>query len=91
MEFLIDFGKTKEGKIIVFDVFTFDSLFTILLNKNFSYKDALNFILAECELNAYVFQECIHNNAYLNIIPRKIDIKEAGRRSTLNEVALSFF
>ena len=90
MEFLNHFGKTKEGKIIVFDVFTFNSFFTILLNEKFSHEDALNFILAQCELNAYVFQECIHNNTYLDIYSRKIDFKEAGRRSVLHQVGLSF-
>ena len=64
MEFLNHFGKSREQKIIVFDVFTFNNLFTLLLNEKFNHNSALNFILSESELNAYVFQECIHNDAY---------------------------
>lgn len=90
MKFLNHFGKTKEGRIIVFDIYTFNNLFTLLLNRKFSYEDALIFIFAKCDLNAYVFQECIHNDAYLDLTSREIDFKEAGRRSVLHQLALSF-
>ena len=90
MKFLIHFGKTKNGKIIVFDIFTFNNLFSLLLNEKLKHEEALSFILAESELNAYVYQECIHNNAYLNLTPANINYYEAGRRSILHQIAFSF-
>jgi hypothetical protein len=56
MKFLSHFGKTREGKLIVFDIFTFNDLFSLLLNEKFNHEDALNFILANCELSAYIFK-----------------------------------
>lgn len=91
MKFLIHFGKTKKGKIIVFDIFTFNNLFSLLLNEKFNHKEALDFILAKCELNAYVFQQCIHNSAYLKLEPTQINYQDAARRSILHQIALSFF
>ena len=81
MEFLAHFGKSKDGKIIVFDVFTFNNLFALLLNKEFNHQNALTYILAECNLNAYAFQQCIHNKAYLKLTSSSIDFQEAGKRS----------
>ena len=90
MEFINHFGKTKEGKIIIFDVFTFNSFFSLLLNEGFDHEDALMFILAEGELNAIVFQKCIHNKAYLKLKAKELDFQVAGRRSVLHQTALSF-
>ncbi len=90
MEYLNYFGKSREDKIIVFDTFTFNNLFVLLLNDGFIHENALNFVLSECDLNAYVFQECIFNKAYLNLTPRAINYREAGRRSILHQIALSY-
>ena len=89
MNFLDNFGKSKD-KIIVYDIYTFNNFFSLLLFEGNNYEDALSFIIGNCDLNAYVFQECIHNKAYLKLYPKNINDKEAGRRSKLQEVALSF-
>ena len=90
MKFLKHFGKTDDGRIIVYDKYTFDSLFSLLLNENYSHEDALSFIVTECDLNAIVFQECIHNKAYLKLEAKEIEYADAGRKSALHEIALSF-
>ena len=90
MEFLEHFGKTIEGRVIVFDIYSFNSLFSLLLAEEFSHDDALSFVLAECDLNAYVFQHCIQNEQYLKIQSAIIDFREAGRRSILHQLALSY-
>ena len=90
MKFLNYFGKSKNENIIVYDIYTFNNLFSLLLHEGNNYEDALNFIIANCDLNAYVFQKCIHNKAYLKLSPKNINYEQAGRRSKLHEVALSF-
>ncbi len=90
MNFLSHFGKTADEKIIVYDIFTFSNLFSLLLYDGLSHDEALSSILANFDLNGYVFQECIHNSAYLNLTAKQIDFTEAGRRSMLHQMALSF-
>ncbi len=90
MTFLYYFGKSKNKKIIVYDIYTFNNLFSLLLHEQHSHEDALNFIMTNCDLNAYVFQGCIHNKSYLKLTPKNINYEEAGRRSKLHELALSF-
>ncbi len=51
----------------VYDRFTFDNLFRLLLSNDFEYEEALDFILCNCSLSALVFQERIYNKYYLNI------------------------
>lgn len=91
MKFLNYFGKLKNGKIIVYDIYTFNNLFSLLLNKDFTHEDAIDYIFAKCELNAYVFQECIHNWAYLKLKSKKLNPQEAGRKSKLIEIILSLY
>ena len=90
MEFLNYFGRTKEDQIIVFDIFTFNNLFSLLLYNGFSHQDAISFILSNCSINVYVFQKCIHNSAYLNLKPKNMNFTEAGRRSVFHQMALSY-
>ena len=90
MNFLNHFGKSTHGKIIVYDTYTFNNLFSLLLHERTNHDDTLSFIMANCDLNAYVFQECIHNKAYLKLYSKNVNYQEAGRRSKLHEVALSF-
>ncbi len=90
MDFIEYFGKTRRGKIIVFDIFTFNNLFSLLLNEGLSHDDIIRFVISECELNGYVFQECIHNKAFLKLKPKFIPFEEAGRRSLLHQLALSY-
>ena len=63
-DFLDKFPKDRNGLYIVYDCFTFDNLFRLLLKSSFEHEDALLFILGNCSLSALVFQERIHNKAY---------------------------
>jgi len=58
--FLKNFKKNKEGLYKIYDRFTFDALFKLLLNNGFGLEDALNFILTNCALSTLVFQERIY-------------------------------
>ncbi|GEM_PF-1530865 len=58
--FLKNFKKNKEGLYEIYDRFSFDTLFKLLLNNGFEPEDALNFILTNCALSTLVFQERIY-------------------------------
>ncbi|MDH5414371.1 MAG: hypothetical protein OEW87_09560 [Flavobacteriaceae bacterium] len=64
LDFLQVFPKDRNGLYIVYEVYTFDNLFRLLLKNNFDHKEALCFILSNCSLSALVFQERIHNKRY---------------------------
>ncbi len=64
LRFLKKFPKDQNGLYIVYDLYTFDNLFRLLLVKDFDHEDALCFILGNCSLSAVVFQERIHNKKY---------------------------
>ena len=64
LDFLKNFPKDKNGLYIVYELFTFDNLFRLLLKNDFDYEDGISFILANCSLSAIVFQERIHNKQY---------------------------
>ena len=65
--FLKYFPKDNVNNIIVFDLYTFDNLFRLLLKNNYSHSQALNFVLSNCSLSALVFQERFYNNKYLKL------------------------
>jgi len=67
MKFLKYFPKNSEDMYIVYELYSFDNLFRLLLKHEFEHEDALYFVLANCDLSALVFQERIHNNAYLKL------------------------
>lgn len=64
LEFLKKFPKDYNGLYIVYELYTFDSLFRLFLKNGLGHEEALNFILANCSLSAFVFQERIHNKRY---------------------------
>jgi len=64
LDFLNEFPQDHNGLHIVYELYTFDNLFRLLLKIDFYHEDALFFILANCSLSALVFQERIHNKAY---------------------------
>lgn len=66
-----DFSKNSEGLYKIYDRFSFDNLFRLLLNNDFDHEEALGFILNNCSLSALVFQERIYNKRYLNISPEE--------------------
>lgn len=64
LRFLKKFPKDENDLYIVYDLYTFDNLFRLLLASGFDHEDALSFILANCSLSGRVFQEKIHNLKY---------------------------
>ena len=64
LSFLEKFPKERNGMYIVYEIYTFDNLFRLLLKAGLDYEEAYYFILFNCSLNAVVFQERLHNNAY---------------------------
>ena len=64
LDFPQKFSKDQNDLYIVYDLFTFDNLFRLLLKNDFNHEEALSFILGNCSLSALVFQERIHNNRY---------------------------
>ncbi len=64
LDFLKTFPKDRNGLYIVYELYTFDNLFRLLLKNNFDHEEALYFILGNCSLSAFVFQERIHNKGY---------------------------
>ena len=72
LDFLKEFPKDNNNMYIVYDRFTFDNLFRLLLKADFDHEDALMFMLANCSMSALVFQERLHNKKY-----RKLSAKDA--------------
>lgn len=67
MNFLKYFPKNSEGLYMIYELYSFDNLFRLLLKDGFNHENALYFVLANCALSAVVFQERIHNKAYLKL------------------------
>lgn len=65
MKFLKYFPKNSEGLYIVYELYSFDNFFRLLLKTGLDYENSLNFILCNCSLSALVFQKRIHNKGYL--------------------------
>jgi hypothetical protein len=81
-KYLKPFPKDKNGLYIIYDGFTFDNLFRLLLKDGFNLDEALNYIFANCSLSALVFQERIHNKHYLRLTgDDAIKPYEAARRA----------
>jgi len=68
LDFLEKFPRNRIGLYIVYEVYTFDNMFRLLLERNYNHEEALTFILANCSLSAVVFQERIHNYMYENLV-----------------------
>ena len=68
LDFLENFPRNRSGLYIVYEVYTFDNLFRLLLQSDYSHEEALDFILVDCSLSAVVFQERIHNYMYENLV-----------------------
>ena len=72
LNFLKKFPKDRNELYIVYELYTFDNFFRLLLRSNFDHEEALCFILGNCSLSALVFQERIHNMGY-----EKLSAKDA--------------
>ncbi|OYD15600.1 hypothetical protein CH333_05345 [candidate division WOR-3 bacterium JGI_Cruoil_03_44_89] len=73
LEFLGKFPKDRNELYIVYELYTFDNLFRLLLTNGFDHEESLYFILCNCSLSALVFQERIHNKGY-----KKLSAKDAS-------------
>lgn len=72
LDFLKRFPKDHSGLYIVYELYTFDNLFRLLLKNGFDHEEALCFILCNCSLSALVFQERIHNVGYKKLSARDV-------------------
>lgn len=81
MKFLKYFPKDSSGLYMIYELYSFDNFFRLLLKHGFNHEDALHFILCNCSLSGVVFQEKIYNNGYLKLrrkdtlSPRSASIK----------------
>jgi hypothetical protein len=64
---LMAFPREKAGLYIIYDLFSFDNFFRLLLKDGYSHEDALMFMLSSCSFSALIFQERMHNKKYLKL------------------------
>jgi hypothetical protein len=82
--FLNEFPKAKNDLYIVFEMYTFDNLFKLLLKSGFDHEEAREFMIANCNFSALVFQDRIHNQAYRKISTKNIlNPEESSRKAKL--------
>jgi hypothetical protein len=72
LKLLKDFPKDGGGLYIVYELFTFDNIFRLLLENGFDHEESLRLVLLHCSLSALVYQERIHNKRY-----RELSAKDA--------------
>lgn len=84
MLFLKKFPKDSAGLYIVYENYTFDNLFRLLLKSGMCAEDALSFVLANCSLSAVVFQDRIHNKQYRKLLAKNaLPPDEAAHKAQL--------
>jgi len=84
MKFLKHFPKNSEGLYMLYELYSFDNFFRLLLKHKLNHKDSLYFILCNCSLSGLVFQERIHNNNYLKISAKDaLSSKDASVKAKL--------
>ena len=67
---LKNFPRDSGGLYIVYELYTFDNLFRLLLKNGFDHEECFYFVLCNCSLSALVFQERIHNNRYRELLAK---------------------
>jgi len=67
---LKNFPKDHNGLYIVYELYTFDNLFRLLLKNGFDHEECLHFVLCNSSLSALVFQERIHNKRYRELLAK---------------------
>lgn len=72
LEFLRKFPKDANGLYVIYELYSFDNLFRLLLKNSFDHEEALYFILGNCSLSALVFQERIHNKRYKRLSAKDV-------------------
>jgi hypothetical protein len=84
MKLLKYFPKEKNGLYIMYEIFSFDNFFRLLLKSGLNHEEALNFVFANCSLSALVWQERIYNRKYKLLSGNDaIDPREAARRAIM--------
>ena len=92
-QLLENFKKNNDGLYEIYDRFSFDNLFRLLLSNDFKHKEALDFILCNCSLSALIFQERIYNKYYLNVSTDETisnDLKDLRNQTLFGVVATRF-
>ncbi len=91
LSFLKKFPKDRNGLYIVYELYTFDNLFRLLLKNGLAHEEALWLILIRCSLSALVFQERIHNKRYKRLLAKDaLPPDLAARRARLIYDFISF-
>ena len=72
LNFIRNFPKDANELYIVYELYTFDNLFRLLLKHGFDHDESLNFIIFNCSLSGIIFQERIFNKKY-----KKLSAKDA--------------
>lgn len=67
MKFLKHFPKNSESLYMIYDLYSFDNFFRLLLKNGFEHENSLHFILYNCSLSGIIFQERIHNKKFLSL------------------------
>jgi len=55
---------TESGILCLWEPFTFDLCFKLLLSCGLDHEEAMFWMLAKCDFSAFTWQERIHNKAY---------------------------
>lgn len=61
------FPKNNEGMYMIYEMYTFDNFFRLLLKQGYNHNEALKLILANCSLSGIVYQEGIFSKKYLKL------------------------
>lgn len=79
------FPKESDGMYIVYDLFTFDNFFRLLLKEGLDHDEALDFAVFNFSMSVLVWQERIHNKRYLRRLSAEQAIHplEASRKARL--------
>lgn len=82
LAFLDEFPKDNHGNYIVYELFTFDNLFRLLLKNGFDHQQALDYLIATGSFSAVIFQERIFNEKYLDLKAEDaLSPEEASRKA----------
>jgi len=84
MLFLRKFPKDAGGLHIVYEPYTFDNMFRLLLKSGMCSESVLSYMVAHCSLSAVVFQDRIHNKRYRELsVEDVLPPDEASRKARL--------
>lgn len=72
IKFLKHFPKNSEGLYMLYEPYSFDNFFRLLLKNGIDYEEAMDFMIFSCSLSAPVFQERIHSKKYLTLLAEDV-------------------